>query len=90
MVSIDPKLYKNQGLRNAYCTAVIATFAASMGLLCALIWRDFILGLMKRYDIWDSDKGFETRRDILIAATVAILATLITALVVVCGAKLAC
>lgn len=88
MVSIDKSLYHGSSLRYGFCIAFIVTVASSLGLFSALMWRDLIFGILKRNEIWDSEKGLETRRDVSIVFSIAIGATLLTAIVVLLGAKM--
>lgn len=88
MVTIDKSLYQGTTLKYGFCIAITATLASSFGLFSAMIWRDLIFGILKRNDVWDSDKGLETKKDIIIVLSIAVGATIFTALVVLVGAKL--
>jgi hypothetical protein len=72
----------------SYCQAIITTIGAALGLLAAFLWRDLIMGILKRYDIWDTDKGLDTNRNVLILAGIAIIVTLFTAATVVIGNRI--
>jgi hypothetical protein len=78
----------SHSLSAAYCAAVVTTVGASLGLLCALLWRDLIFGVLKRHGVWDCDTGLTTLWDAAVLGAIALSATLITATVVVAGNRL--
>jgi len=79
--------YVNKPFPKAYLSALIITMAAAAGFLSAFIWRDIIVGLFKKYDLYDCEEGFKKENSIYWAIGIAIGITLFTALLTVAAVK---
>jgi hypothetical protein len=65
----------------SYCFALFTVVSSALGLFCALVWRDVLIGLLRRYKVWNTETGFKTHEDIFYALLVAIASTAIAAMV---------
>lgn len=79
MAVVPNDIYIRNWAPYAYGVALLSVFTGAAGFLSALLIRDLIFGLFKKYDVWDTEKGFETRRDILIASGITGIVLVVTA-----------
>ena len=80
--------YAEKKPHKAYLAAVMMTITAAFGFLTAFVWRDIIIGILKKYKWYDVEDGFERVEGIYYAVGVAVAITLLAALFTVATVKL--
>lgn len=66
--------------------AIFLVLSSSCAILVGFLWRDIFFGLLKRYDLYDNDEGFE-KGGFKWGLGIAVVATVLAAVLSVMSVK---
>ena len=84
---LPTSVYEEKKIHCAYAVALAATFAGAVAFLVAFMWRDIIIGVLKKYGYYDVDNGFENKNGIAWAVGIAFFLTFLAAALTVLVVK---